>query len=53
MSIFARFRRDQSGASAIEYGLIAFCLVVGILVAVQSIGTTTQETFTSVDAGLN
>lgn len=53
MSIFARFRRDTSGASAIEYGLIAFCLAVGILVAVQSIGTTTQQTFTTIDGGLD
>ena len=53
MSIFARFRRDQSGASSIEYGLIAFCLVIGILVAVQTIGSTTQQPFTTVDGGLN
>lgn len=53
MSIFARFRRDQSGASSIEYGLIAFCIAIGILVAVQSIGTTTQDTFTSLDNSLN
>ncbi len=35
----ARFAHDESGATAIEYGLIASGIAVAIIVAVQSIGT--------------
>jgi pilus assembly protein Flp/PilA len=48
-----QFLRDESGATAIEYALIAGTLSIVILVAVQGIGTTLNTTFTSVNAGLN
>ena len=38
MNIFARFAQDESGATAIEYGLIAALISVGIIVAVQTLG---------------
>jgi pilus assembly protein Flp/PilA len=38
MNIFARFAQDESGATAIEYGLIAALISVGIIVAAQALG---------------
>ena len=34
-----RFKRDDSGATAIEYGLIAAGIAVVVIVAVQAVGT--------------
>ena len=47
-NLFARFLKDQSGATAIEYGLIAAGIAVVIIAAVQSVGTNLKGTFTSV-----
>jgi pilus assembly protein Flp/PilA len=52
MSQIVRFCRDQSGATAIEYGLIAAGISIAIIVAVTSLGTTLNTTFTSVSTGL-
>ena len=38
MSIVARFLRDESGATAIEYGLIAAGISVAIIAVVQGLG---------------
>lgn len=38
MNIFARFAQDESGATAIEYGLIAALISVGIILAAQALG---------------
>lgn len=38
MNIFARFAQDESGATAIEYGLIAALISVGIIAAVSTLG---------------
>ncbi len=43
-----RFAADQSGATAIEYGLIAASIAVVIITAVQLLGTKLTTTFTSV-----
>ena len=43
-----RFLKDNSGATAIEYGLIAAGIAVAIIVAVQATGTTAKGTFNSV-----
>jgi pilus assembly protein Flp/PilA len=43
-----RFMADQSGATAIEYGLIAASIAVVIITAVQLLGTKLTTTFTSV-----
>jgi pilus assembly protein Flp/PilA len=40
--------RDESGATAIEYGLIAAGIAVAIVVAVQALGTQLNTTFTGV-----
>ena len=47
-----RFLKDESGATAIEYGLIAALIAVVIIGAVTSVGTKVQSTFTSVAAAL-
>ena len=48
MNMFSRFLRDESGATAIEYGLIAAGIAVVIIAAVQSIGSNLTGTFNSV-----
>ena len=45
------FVRDESGATAIEYGLIAMGIMLVIVAAVTSIGTSLQATFTNVQNG--
>jgi pilus assembly protein Flp/PilA len=46
------FVKDQSGATAIEYGLIAAGISIAIIVAVNGLGTTLNTTFTSVNSQL-
>jgi pilus assembly protein Flp/PilA len=48
MKVFARFVRDESGATAIEYGLIAALIAVVIITAVTTVGTNLTTTFTTV-----
>jgi pilus assembly protein Flp/PilA len=48
----SRFLRDKSGATAIEYGLIAALVSVVIIAALQLVGTSLQATFTSVSTAL-
>ena len=50
--LFSRFLADQSGATAIEYCLIAAGLSIVILAAVNGVGTTLSAKFTSVNASL-
>ena len=52
MNIISRFIRDESGATAIEYCLIATGLSIVILTAVNGIGTQLSAKFTSVNASL-
>ncbi len=47
----ARFLRDDKGATSIEYAIIAGSLSIVIVVIVQSIGTSVNTIFTSVQAG--
>jgi pilus assembly protein Flp/PilA len=42
------FLKDQSAATAIEYGLIAACISVVIILALQTTGTRLNTTFTNV-----
>jgi pilus assembly protein Flp/PilA len=48
----SRFLSDESGATAIEYGLIAAGIAVTIITIVGTVGTDLTAKFTSVDAGL-
>ncbi len=50
---FKDFLRDQSGATAIEYGLIAAGIAVAIIAVVQGLGSKLNSTFTSVQNALN
>ena len=43
-----RFLRDNSGVTVIEYALIASGIAMGIITAVQSLGTTVKGTFNGV-----
>ena len=52
MKILARFAKDESGATAIEYGLIAACISVAIIAVVQGVGTKLTTTFTQVQNAL-
>jgi pilus assembly protein Flp/PilA len=47
-----QFARDESGATAIEYGLIAAGISVAIIAVVQGLGSKLNTTFTSVSAAL-
>ena len=47
-----RFLKDESGATAIEYGLIAAGIAVAIITVVGNIGTNLNATFGKVAAGL-
>jgi len=51
-NLFSRFVRDDSGATAIEYGLIAALIAVVIIGALQAIGTKLSATLNSVSAKL-
>jgi len=51
-NLFARFVRDESGATAIEYGLIAALIAVVIISAVTAVGTALSTTFTTVSTKL-
>jgi pilus assembly protein Flp/PilA len=44
--------KDESGATAIEYGLIAALISVAIIAIVTSLGTKLNSTFTTIDAAL-
>ena len=52
-SIFTRFVNDESGATAIEYGLIAAIVGVGIISGLTSLKTGLNGLFTSVNTNLS
>jgi len=52
MSVFQRFMRDESAATAIEYGLIAAGISVAIIAVVNAVGTQLVSTFSSVSTQL-
>ena len=52
MSMLKRLLRDEKGATAIEYGLIAAGISVVIVAVVKGIGTDLKTNFTSVQNGL-
>jgi pilus assembly protein Flp/PilA len=49
---FLRFFQDQSGATAIEYGLIAAGIALAIIAAVNGLGTTLNTTFANINISL-
>ena len=50
--LFARFMKDESGATAIEYGLIAAGISLAIITIVNGLGTNLFEKFTSINTSL-
>src|SRR5207248_8148119 len=52
MPILKSFLRDESGATAIEYGLIAACISVAIITVVQGLGTKLADTFTNITTAI-
>jgi pilus assembly protein Flp/PilA len=52
MSHLGRLLRDESGATAIEYGLIAAGISVAIILAVNTLGTGLNGTFSSLSGQL-
>ena len=52
MSRFMSFCRNETGATAIEYGLIAAGISVAIIAVVQGLGSKLNTTFTSVQTAL-
>jgi pilus assembly protein Flp/PilA len=53
MKVFARFAADESGATAIEYGLIAALIAVGIIVAATTLGGSLSSLFDRISGKLN
>ncbi len=51
-NLFARFAKDESGATAIEYGLIATLIAVAIIVGATAVGTQLNATFTTISTDL-
>jgi pilus assembly protein Flp/PilA len=51
-NLVTRFVKDESGATAIEYGLIAAGISVAIIAVVQGLGAKLNTTFTSVQTAL-
>jgi pilus assembly protein Flp/PilA len=49
---FVRFLNDESGATAIEYGLIAAGISIAIVAVVNGLGTNLNAKFTSVNNSL-
>jgi len=52
MAILKSFLRNESGATAIEYGLIAAGISVAIITVVQGLGTKLANTFSGIDSKL-
>jgi pilus assembly protein Flp/PilA len=51
-NVLARFAKDESGATAIEYALIAAGIALAIITAVNTLGTTLSNKFTSINSSL-
>lgn len=53
IKLFQNFAKDESGATAIEYGLIAALVSVAAIGALQAMGTSLDTMFSSVSATLD
>lgn len=51
-SLIARFAQDRSGATAIEYGLIAAGIAAVVIGAVYSLGSNITAKFTAIDVAM-
>lgn len=53
MQLISKFIKNESGATAIEYGLIAGLIAVVIITAVSTVGTGLVRKFNAVSVGLS
>ena len=53
MAKFLKLIRNEKGATAIEYGLIAALIAVAAIAAMGAVGSALNETFTNVSDGLS
>ena len=51
-TLILKFLKDESGATAIEYGLIAAGIAIAIITAVQGVGTALNGNFSSISTSL-
>ncbi len=51
--LFSRFLKDESGATAIEYGLIAALISVAIIAGATTLGNTLSTTFQNISNKMN
>jgi len=51
--MFARFLKDESGATAIEYGLIAALIAVAIITGATALGTTLNAKFMEISTEIS
>ena len=52
MRLLVKFWRDETGATAIEYGLIAAGIALAIIAAVNGLGTKLNSKFSSINSSL-
>jgi pilus assembly protein Flp/PilA len=52
MRLLSDFLKDESGATAIEYGLIAAGIALAIIAAVNGLGSTLRDKFTAISSSL-
>jgi pilus assembly protein Flp/PilA len=52
-TLFSRFASDESGATAIEYGMIAALIAVVIIAALKTLGNNLGNKFTAIATNLN
>lgn len=53
MKFFNKLLRDEAGATAIEYGLIAALIAIAAITAMTSVGTQLSATFQTVNSSLS
>ncbi|EKF19467.1 Flp family type IVb pilin [Nitratireductor pacificus] len=52
-NLFARFMKDESGATAIEYALLAALIALGIIAGARTLGTSINAAFTGAGGTLD
>lgn len=52
-NLATRLRRDQRGATAVEYGIMVSLIAVVIIIAVTALGDTLQDTFNDVQCTIS
>jgi len=53
LKLFNRFTADENGATAIEYGLIAAIVAIGLIASLQGLKNNLNSTFNNIGANLS